>query len=63
MGILLDISWREAVFTSCSFTLCWAGLLKVDDHTSFQAGVEAVLMAAAFLADCAEAPRRPVIQT
>ena len=41
----------EAVFTACSFMLYWAGLLKDDDKTRFQAGVKRLAQVAAALAD------------
>ena len=41
----------EAVFTACSFMLYWAGLLKEDDKTRFQAGVKRLAQVAAALAD------------
>ncbi|XBJ14101.1 hypothetical protein VPH35_006190 [Triticum aestivum] len=39
----------EAVFTACSFMLYWAGLLKEDDKTKFQARVKRLAHAAAAL--------------
>lgn len=40
-----------AVFTACSFMLYWAGLLKENGKTKFQAGVKRLAHAAAALAD------------
>ena len=41
----------EAVFSACSFMLYWAGLLKEEDRSKFQAGVKRLAYVAAALAD------------
>ena len=52
----------EPVFTAFSCMMYWAGLLKMEDRATFQAGVQRVIQVASSLADHSASRGRLMIE-